>query len=115
MKWHQLDSLSQLEQIDKESENQNILLFKHSTRCGISNTALNRIERNWKEEHSEIIKPYDLDLLNHRDISNQVAAKYQVKHESPQAIVISKGRSIFSQTHSEIRLEEILENSTRSN
>ncbi|MGZ3920636.1 MAG: bacillithiol system redox-active protein YtxJ [Bacteroidia bacterium] len=109
MNWHLLTDLKQLDSIDEESKNGKILILKHSTRCSISNTALNRLERSWKDEHAETLKPYYLDLLNYRHISNAIAARYGLEHESPQVLVISNGKYIFSQTHSEIRLEEILQ------
>ncbi|MBA3665681.1 MAG: bacillithiol system redox-active protein YtxJ [Bacteroidetes bacterium] len=109
MKWNELTSIAQLDQIDEESKNGKVMILKHSTRCSISNTALNRLERNWKEGNEAIINPYYLDLLNHRDISNAIAERYKVEHQSPQILVIVNGKCTFSQTHSEIRLEEILE------
>lgn len=111
MNWTELISASQLDQIDRESEMQKILILKHSTRCSISNTALNRLEREWQDEHLKVVKPYYLDLLNHRDISNAIAERYGIRHESPQVLLISKGTCIFSQSHTQIRLHDILEKS----
>jgi bacillithiol system protein YtxJ len=85
------------------------MLFKHSTRCSISDAALGRFERKWKDENSTLIKPFYLDLIAHRDISNAIAARYDVMHESPQALVILNGKCIFSQTHMSISLDEILD------
>jgi bacillithiol system protein YtxJ len=108
MNWNELTDLAQLEQIDQESKSSKILVLKHSTRCSISNTALNRLERNWKNEDAGIVKPYYLDLLSYRAISNAIAERYNIEHQSPQVLVISNGKCIFSQTHSEIHLGEIL-------
>ncbi|MDO8999017.1 MAG: bacillithiol system redox-active protein YtxJ [Bacteroidota bacterium] len=109
MKWNHITDIKQLDVINQESTTQKILLFKHSTRCSISDAALGRMERKWKDENSEILKPYYLDLIAHRDISNQIAENYNVMHESPQALIISNGKCIFSQTHMNINLDEILE------
>ncbi|MCW3077335.1 MAG: ytxJ [Bacteroidetes bacterium] len=109
MEWNNLNDLKQLEKIDEESNSGKVLILKHSTRCSISNTALNRLERAWKKEDGTKIKPYLLDLLNHRDVSNAIATRYNIEHQSPQILVIEKGKCIFTQTHSEIRLEEILQ------
>jgi bacillithiol system protein YtxJ len=109
MNWKILNNIEQLSEIDKASEQQNILIFKHSTRCSISDAALNRVERNWKTENELVLIPYYLDLLQHRDISNAIEQRYQVIHQSPQALIIKNGKCIFSQTHSAIRLEELLQ------
>lgn len=111
MDWNSLEDLKQLELIDEASAFTPVLIFKHSTRCSISSTALNRLERNWKPEDSRKIHPYYLDLLNYRSISNAVAERYGVEHESPQVIVIENGRAIFHASHTAIdyRLLPILQ------
>jgi bacillithiol system protein YtxJ len=108
MNWQTLSAIDQLHQIDELSKTKNILIFKHSTRCSISDAALNRVERNWKAEDETSLMPFYLDLLKHRDVSNAIAQHYQIEHQSPQALIIKNGKCIFSQTHSAIRLEELL-------
>lgn len=107
MKWHQLKELNQLNDIKKESSEQNILIFKHSTRCNISRASLDRLERKWNDEEMANVKPYFLDLLNHRDISSSIVEQFQVEHESPQVLLIKKGEAIFDQSHFSIDYDEI--------
>ncbi len=107
MNWNKITSLSELGDINIESNNIKVLLFKHSTRCSISSAALNRIESNWKELDSQKIKPYYLDLLQHRDVSNQIAKMYQIEHQSPQLLLIENGKCIYSETHNGIRYDEL--------
>ena len=64
MNWNKLIDISELENINNLSNVHKVLVFKHSTRCSISSSALNRLERNWKDEDSEKLSPYYLDLLN---------------------------------------------------
>jgi bacillithiol system protein YtxJ len=92
MNWINITDLSDLDRIKNESFEHNVLLFKHSTSCSISLTALNRLERNWKEEDSEKLNPFYLDLLNHRDVSNAIAEIYGIEHQSPQVLVIKDGK-----------------------
>lgn len=108
MNWKSITDIKQLELIDEQSFTKKVLIFKHSTRCSISSASLNRIERNWKEEYSDKLDVYYLDMLQYRDISNAIAAHYQIIHQSPQALIISNGKCIFSQTHSEINLNDLL-------
>ncbi|MCD6068945.1 MAG: ral stress protein [Bacteroidetes bacterium] len=109
MKWNELLHTDQLEKIDRESNTTPVLILKHSTRCSISSVALSRIESSWKEEYGMNLKPYYLDLLSHRDVSAAIATRYGIMHESPQVLVISGGKCIYSETHSGIRLSGILE------
>ena len=102
--WNNLTQLNQLEEIIEQSETQPTLIFKHSTRCSISTMVLDRLNRGWKAEDSENLKPYFLDLLSFRDVSNRVAEQFGVVHESPQVLVISKGKCIYSASQQGINL-----------
>lgn len=108
MNWTNITTPEQLNEIDLFSEQTAVLIFKHSTRCSISVAALNRIERNWNEEAQNKLKVYYLDLLRYRNISDEIAQRYNIIHQSPQALIIKNGKCIFSQTHSEIRLQDLI-------
>lgn len=111
MQWNQLNDLAQLDQIKENSKEQAIGIFKHSTRCPISTTALDRLERNWaKLETEPSIQLYYLDLISFREISNAIAEKFGVKHESPQFLLIKNGEVVYHESHYGIDLNEIIEN-----
>ena len=107
MNWIALKSPDQLDALRAESRNQPVIIFKHSTRCSISQTALNRLERNWKEEEMTSVKSYYLDLLSYRDISNQIADLFDVEHQSPQIIVLKDGEAVFNRSHFDIEFSSI--------
>ncbi len=99
--WIQLDTIEMLEQIEEESFNQPVAILKHSTSCGISRMVLRQFEKEY--DHNEgRVKLYFLDLLNHRDISNKIASKFNVPHESPQFIIVKVGKAVYDASHSEI-------------
>lgn len=105
MNWNQLNSIEQWNALlDSEDK---FIVFKHSTRCSISTTALSRFERDW--DVTSAVKPYYLDLLEHRNISNAIAQDTGIEHESPQAILIEKGKVLKSATHLSILVSELLE------
>ncbi|MBV1924748.1 MAG: bacillithiol system redox-active protein YtxJ [Flavobacteriaceae bacterium] len=99
--WNQLNSINQLDQILEESKSKPIAIFKHSTRCGISRMVINQFESNYTIE-AENLKLYYLDLLNFRDISNEIGYKFQVMHQSPQLIVIKNTETVAHASHYEI-------------
>ena len=109
MNWKKINSLEQVKEIKTLSETNNVLIFKHSTRCPTSSMALNRLERNWEENYQEKIQPYFLDLIKHRDISNYIASEFDVMHESPQAILIQNRQATFNTSHLAISLSEIID------
>lgn len=107
MLWNKLTDLHQLDDISQESTQQKILIFKHSTQCSVSRAMLDRLERNWKEDEMKTIKPYFLDLLSHRQISNTIAEKFNVEHESPQVLIIQDDKTIYHASHMEINYSTI--------
>ena len=108
MIWSKLDSLEQLQAIKEASRENTILIFKHSTSCSISRTALSRLERNWTAEQTAGIKPFFLDLLKYRDVSNQIALEFSVQHESPQILLIENGESVYDRSHFEIDYVDVV-------
>jgi bacillithiol system protein YtxJ len=108
MNWTPLQSMTHLDDILNESSHQKILIYKHSTRCSVSRTTLDRLERNWNEEFPNT-KYYFLDLLSHREISNAIASRFDVEHQSPQVLIVSKGKSIYDRSHFEIDYHQIKE------
>ena len=109
MKWEQLNAIEQLDQIDALSNTQAVLLFKHSTRCSISDAAISMFEREWTEEDSSKMKPYYLDLIAYRPVSNAIAERYHVEHESPQVLVIKNGKCVYNESHMNIRVNALRE------
>lgn len=106
--WTPLASASQLETIRDRSKERPVVLFKHSTRCGISMAALRRVNKDVQSlsEHADL---FLLDLLQHRDISNQIAATFGVAHESPQVLVIQNGHAVYNASHGAIEVPAMLE------
>jgi bacillithiol system protein YtxJ len=107
MKWNELTALDQLQQIREESTERPVLIFKHSNRCNISRTALDRLERHWNDTEMATVKPYFLDLISYREISNTLASDFNVAHESPQILLIDKGKSVLDLSHFEIDYQQI--------
>jgi len=105
--WIPLTDLGQLNEIMELSHQQPIAIFKHSTRCSISRMALKQFENEFDLEGS--VTPYYLDLLNHRDISNEIATRFEVYHQSPQLLLIKEGKSIYDASHSDIDAVELKE------
>ncbi|MGF7042828.1 bacillithiol system redox-active protein YtxJ [Mucilaginibacter lappiensis] len=105
MNWILLESAEQLNSIKQHKGYS--LIFKHSTRCSISMMAKRRFELDW-EDLPQDMSLYFLDLINHRDLSGQVAQLFQVHHESPQLLLIKDGECILDQSHGAISVDEAM-------
>jgi bacillithiol system protein YtxJ len=97
--WTALTDEAQLDAIDRLSAERPVLIFKHSTRCSISSAALNRLESAWSAADAIPGTLYYLDLIRFRGISNAIADRYGVQHESPQVLVIHHGRCVHHASH----------------
>lgn len=105
MNWIEIISETQLSEIQSNKEPS--VIFKHSTRCPVSKMAKN----NFITESilmPENIKVYYLDLIKHRALSNEIAQKWKVRHESPQVLLIQNNECQFDASHNHIRVADIV-------
>lgn len=105
--WSALNDTKTLEEIKVASKSERIMIFKHSIRCAISSGVLNRLERSWNQEEMQGLKPYYLDLIRNRSLSNQVAQEFSIMHESPQVLIIENGQCIYHASHMGINYADL--------
>ena len=101
LSWTPLISVEEINTIREISKIQAILIFKHSTSCGISRMVMKQFESLFNEENKHL-KVYYLDLLNFREVSSKLSEVFQVIHQSPQLLVIKNGISVYDESHNEI-------------
>ena len=94
-----LQHIDELEQLLHESTQRPLLLFKHSYSCGISAEALDELLEHLKSERSEAMRYAMVTVQTHRDVSNAVAQKLGVRHETPQALMIRDRRVVWAASH----------------
>ena len=99
-------ALENQEQLDNiQSAEGYSVIFKHNTTCPISKNTRADFEQNAGLLPNET-NVYFLDLLTYRDISNAIAEKFDVKHQSPQLLVIKDGECKFHQSLYDISAED---------
>ena len=111
MNWIPLTNEEQLLQVIDKSATVPQVIFKHSTRCSTSSMILNRLERSTTPTTIDF---HFLDLISHRQLSNKVAEKFNVYHESPQVLVIKNGTCLYDESHMGILMDEINEQASRN-
>jgi bacillithiol system protein YtxJ len=107
MNWERLESRDTLDKLIDESKQNPVVIFKHSTSCSISAMALNRLERSWNNEEMSKVKAYYLDLISFRDLSNTIAEKFGIMHQSPQVLVIKNGECVYDNSHMGISYQNL--------
>lgn len=105
MKWLELTDKRQLDEISRNKNS--VIIFKHSTRCHVSKFVKKEfeIESILIPDNTEI---YLLNLLEFRSISNEIAQRWNVRHESPQVLVISNGKCVYHASHNHIQVADFV-------
>lgn len=104
--WKTIETEEDLAKALERSFQHKIGIFKHSTSCFISRTVLKNFEKeiNALDEKPEL---YYLDLLAHRSLSNKIAADLEIRHESPQFLVLENGKAVSNASHQHISADQI--------
>lgn len=93
-----LQKLSEITQLEEVLQNnKTFLLLKNSTTCPISHEAYRQVEKLSEELAEETI--YFLNVQEARPLSNEIAARYSVKHESPQLLQFKNGTVTWHASH----------------
>jgi bacillithiol system protein YtxJ len=103
--WKPLSDLGHINEIKDLSHEKTVVIFKHSTRCSISRMVLKQFENEYNLENK--LEFYFLDLLEHRNISNEIANSFSVVHQSPQLIVVQNGVSVYNASHESIDVNDL--------
>ena len=98
--WRPLTDIGQLNEIVTESTTKPVVIFKHSTRCGVSRMTLKQFENEY--DLKDLVTLYFLDLLENRAVSNEVAQRFDIEHQSPQLILVKNGKATYNASHSDI-------------
>ena len=106
--WKTIRSEEDLENAVKQSYENRVAIFKHSTSCFISKTVLKNFEKEIENSGEQNVSFYFLDLLAFRSISNKIAEDFAIRHESPQLIVLENGKAINNASHQDISLSQIV-------
>lgn len=113
-----MDNLKELLTIEElgltleQSSEKPVLFFKHSLTCPISARAFKEFQ-SYLEEADTHVSYKLITVQTARAVSNEVAARLNVAHESPQAILVKDGREVWNASHFDINVSS-LERAIRS-
>ena len=99
--WNELTNEAQIDDIKQRSEGKTQIIFKHSSRCGISHMVLNRFQKAYDLSENQV-DLYFLDIIDYRSVSNAIAEIFRVTHESPQLLIIKNDVVVKHDSHSGI-------------
>lgn len=96
----ELNSIAKLEELFERSNEQAVVLFKHSVTCPISSGVYHEVSGVEADVNLVIVQKA-------RDVSNEIAGKTGIRHESPQAIVLKNGKAVYHASHYDITAEDV--------
>lgn len=95
-----VNTAEELDELFEKSGEQPVFLFKHSLTCPISSGVFQIV--------SGIGTDVYLVVVQHaRDISNEIAERTGIRHESPQAIVIKDGKPVYNASHYSVTAKDV--------
>ena len=94
---HSLRSSADLDDAIQRSFEQPVIIFKHSATCGTSAMAHEEIEAF--VEGAPWADVFVVSVHGGRAVSDEIAARFKVRHESPQALVIKNGELAWHASH----------------
>ena len=100
-----VEHVDELEQLLAASGSRPLLLFKHSYSCGVSAEALDQL-LDHLNDGSGTADYAMVTVQTHREVSNAIAARLGVRHETPQAILVRDGRAIWTASHFRVSASE---------
>ena len=104
LKKYTVDDINFMSSSDKK-----VLILKHSPRCIVSKTIMKQFMTLYLSS-SEKFYYLVVDVIDNRILSNEIAEKYKIIHQSPQVLVIDNGKCVYSKSQNEINFNEIYEN-----
>jgi bacillithiol system protein YtxJ len=103
-----MTELTSSEQLDEVFRLPLVVIFKHSGRCPISRTARSEVERFVQEMPDTPV--YLVDVIHNPAISEHIAERAGIRHESPQSIVLRKGKVVWHASHHEVTKAALRDN-----
>jgi len=96
----EINSTEKLEELFEQSKEKPVVLFKHSITCPISSGVY--------QEISQAAADINLIVVQHaRNVSNAIAEKTGIRHESPQAIILKDGKPVYHASHYDISAKDV--------
>lgn len=87
------------------------VVYKHSPVCGLSTMAADQLSR-FAEAHPEV-PVYMVDVIRDRALSRDLATRTEVRHESPQVLLIRDGAVVWDASHRGVQADALAREADR--
>lgn len=99
-----ITTTEELSEAIERSQEEPVVLYKHSNRCALSRRAQKKI--------ADLAPPgdprvYRVTVQTHRELSDQISARFDIRHETPQVIILDKTQPVFTTSHRQVSAETV--------
>ena len=100
----ELQTAADLDRVLADSQHRPAIVFKHSNQCGLSTRAYRSLSK--LDEFTDL-PVHMLVVQTARPLSNEIEARFGIRHESPQVIVVSNREPVFNASHHNATAEAV--------
>jgi bacillithiol system protein YtxJ len=100
-----LESLADLDEAVRRSHLHPIVIFKHSATCGVSAWAFEEVEDLMALEPA--VEVFAVSVQFGSVVSNEIAKRFALRHESPQVLVVREGVLVWHASHFHVTREQV--------
>jgi bacillithiol system protein YtxJ len=101
-----LENITDFDKALQDSKEAPVYIYKHSSSCNISRGAWRAVQE--LSEDKPEMQFRRILVRENKPLSNDIAEKLNVEHQSPQIILINNGVPVWSATHYGITRETIM-------
>jgi len=98
-----IENVSQLDALFEQSKERRVWIFKHSLSCSVSIYAWSEFRRFAESVQGDVVFAL-IEVQTARLVSNDVARRLNIRHQSPQAILLREGAVAWHASHFDIEL-----------
>lgn len=89
-----------LEELVARSQTEPVIVFKHSTSCSVSASAYRELEGLGSQVNL-------IEIQSTPSISEEIEKRTGLRHESPQVIVLRRGKAVWDASHWQIKVSAV--------
>ncbi len=108
MAMRELTSIADADAALEASTDQPIFILKHSSRCPISAGAYYRVLHYLETAGAAAPPTYLVKVIESRPVSNDLAARLTIEHQSPQLILVKNKTAVWNASHNDIDAQAIV-------
>ena len=103
-----LTKITELDGAIDSSSDRPVFVYKHSSVCPVSTRAAG-IYHDFAEEYASAPEPFftQVMVIENRDLSNEIESRLDVRHESPQLLLLRDGKVAWHTSHFSISEENM--------